>query len=472
MAPPITRPITCPALIGRAPYLEAVTAQLRRASEGAGHTLLVSGEAGIGKSRVLAEVEAEANRRGVACLAGNAYEADHDVPFAPLTDLLRGVLSGCSADDLERLLSLPSGRYLPELLPALAPRVPGFSPDADDPDQRKQRLHAMLDEMLLGAAVGSPALIAIEDVHWADETSLDYLLHLARRGAQRPVLLVLTYRSDEVHPILRHFLASLDRERLATEARLSPLDRAEVGDMLRAIFGLTRPPRADLVAALYELTEGNPFFIEEVLHILVAGGDIFFADGRWDRKPLDEIQIPRSVHDTVQRRALGLSADAARVLNLAAVLGRRFDFALLREVSGCDEAPLLDLLKELIAAQLLVEESDERYGFRHALTRQAVYAELLARERRLLHRGVAETVERLAGRHPAPRCLSWRITTSPQVSGRRRRCIPSSSAIGRLRSSRPAPPSSTSRVRSMPPSGRAPRRRWACCARAARPTRR
>lgn len=397
----ISRPVVCPVLIGRAPELEALASALEGAIAGAGRAVLVAGEAGIGKSRLLAEAAAEAARRGVRFLPGNAYEADRDVPFAPLADLLRGIGAACpDDDDLLRCLG-PAASALLELAPELAYRMPDVLPPAPtEPEQRKRRLYAALTDVLLGLAHERPAVIAIEDLHWADETSLDFLLQLARRLPREPALLVVTYRSDEVHPALRHFLAALDRERLATEVPLAPLEVPEVAEMLRAIFSLSRAARPDLLAALYGLTEGNPFFIEEVLHVLVASGDIFYADGDWDRKPLDELRIPRTVHDAVQRRAERLGDDAAKALRLAAVVGRRFDFALLREVGGYDEERLLGLLKELIAAQLLVEETDERFAFRHALTRQAVYAELLARERRLLHRTVAETLERRAAEVP------------------------------------------------------------------------
>ncbi len=401
MARPLSRPVTCPVLIGRASYVEAFAVALDRAASGAGHTMLLSGEAGIGKSRLLAEVVAEAERRGLHHLLGNAYEADRDVPFAPLIDLLRGLAASCPDDDeLARRLG-PSGPILLDLLPELAMRLPAtVAPPPLEPEQRKRRLYAALTDVLGGLAREQPSLLAIEDLHWADETSLDFLLQLARHVPRLPVLLVATFRSDEVQPPLRHFLAALDRERLATDVPLASLGASEVGEMLRAIFSLQRSPRLDFLAALYGLTEGNPFFIEEVLHELVVSGDIFYADGGWDRKPLDELHIPRSIHDAVQRRAERLGHDAARALSLAAVVGRRFDFALLCEVGGYEEGALLDLLKELIAAQLLVEETDERFAFRHALTRQAVYAELLARERRQLHRTVAETLERLAARAP------------------------------------------------------------------------
>jgi predicted ATPase len=164
--------------------------------------------------------------------------------------------------------------------------------------------------------------------------------------------------------------------------------------MLRAIFSLSRSARLDLPDPIYELTEGNPFFVEEVLKSLIAAGDIVYMNGRWNRKPLAELRIPRSVQDAVQQRTAHLSEGARQVLNLAAVAGRHFDFAFLQEVTQQDEAQLLQLLKELIAAQLVVEESAEQFAFRHALTRQAVYAQLLGRERKALHRTIAETFER------------------------------------------------------------------------------
>jgi tetratricopeptide (TPR) repeat protein len=247
-----------------------------------------------------------------------------------------------------------------------------------------------------------PTLLIVEDLHWSDETSLEFLHYLARRCPASPLLVLLTYRSDEVHPSLRHFLAHLDRERLAQEVALVPLTRSEVSAMLHAIFDLRRsvfpvPSRAqgELLDALYPLTEGNPFLIEELLKSLIEAGDIFHEQGRRERKELRAWHIPRSVQDAVELRTSHLSAGARQVLHLAAVAGRHFDFALLQALTHQDEAQLLRLLKELIAAQLVVEESEDRFAFRHALTRQAVYADLLGRERKALHRTIAEAVERL-----------------------------------------------------------------------------
>lgn len=167
--------------------------------------------------------------------------------------------------------------------------------------------------------------------------------------------------------------------------------------MLQAIFALNQPVRAEFLEPLYTLTEGNPFFIEEVLKVLVAAGELFYADDGWTRKSMPELHIPPSVQEAVQRRTAQLRPAAPRLLTLAAVVGRRFDFVLLQQVAGHDEADLLALIKELVAAQLVVEESADNFAFRHALTRQAVYGALLGRERQILHRTIGAAMVRRYG---------------------------------------------------------------------------
>jgi DNA-binding CsgD family transcriptional regulator/predicted negative regulator of RcsB-dependent stress response len=242
-----------------------------------------------------------------------------------------------------------------------------------------------------------PALIVVEDAHWCDNTSFDFLLFLARKIVQHPILLLITYRDNEVSAPLARLLAALDRERLALEMRLARLTKPQTEVMVRTIFTLPRPVQEDFLDALYNLTEGNPFFIEEILKSCVASGDIFQVGGQWGRKLLSELHIPRSVQVAVRQRVEQLTLAAQELLKQAAVIGQRFDFSLLQQVSHHDEGTLVALLKELMAAQLLVEEGADRFAFRHALTRQAVYFMLLARERRTLHRIVAETIEQLPG---------------------------------------------------------------------------
>ena len=262
-----------------------------------------------------------------------------------------------------------------------------------EPEQEKRRLFHALVGFLLHLADRAPVLVVLEDLHWCDDTSLEWLLYLARAIATRPVAVLLTVRSDEISPALQHTLAALDRSRLAADLSLVPLDRPEVDAMLQAIFGLQRPSRDEFLDAIHTLTGGNPFFIEEVLRALVASGGIYRSGDAWSGRMLSELQIPRSVRDTVLRRRAALSTHAVRALEIASVGGQRVDYALLQRLTGYTEDEMLRSLKELIAAQLLVERSPEQFSFRHALTREAIYADLLGRERQALHRTVAAALE-------------------------------------------------------------------------------
>lgn len=397
--------LICPILIGRAAALQSLRDLLMPVRGGSGRIALITGEAGIGKSRLTAELRAAAqsdDRTPPLIVQGSCFEPDRSLPYAPLVDLLHGFV-GRSTPEEARARFGPVAPELVKLLPTLGRLLPDLPPaPALEPEQEKRRLFRALADFLTGlASTDRPLLLIIEDVHWSDDASLEFLLYFARRIATAPVLLVLTYRSDEVHPALGHFLAMLDRERLAAEIALARLAPDEVDAMLRAIFRAGAPLHREFAAAVAALTEGNPFFIEEVVKSLaMPDGQPANGDETAD-SPDSALQIPRSVQVAVQRRSERLSAAARSVLVRAAVAGRRFDFALLQALTGQDEEALLRDIKELIAAQLVVEESAERFAFRHALTRQAVYRELLARERRALHRTIAETMERLSATNGA-----------------------------------------------------------------------
>jgi len=251
------------------------------------------------------------------------------------------------------------------------------------------------------AHLGSPLLLIIDDLHWCDDTSLEWLLYLARQLESQPILVVLTYRNNEIQPSLNQLLAVFDRTAFAHEVSLKRLTRAELDTMLCAIFSLAQSPRAEFLNSLYELTEGNPFFIEEVLKSLVALGDIFQVSGTWTRKRLSELQIPRTIQVAVHQRTRQLSPATQHVLTLSAVMGQRFDFSVLQALTQQSETALLQQIKDLVAAQLVIEEpalshteiTEGTFAFRHALTREAIYSELLVRERKLLHRAIAESIE-------------------------------------------------------------------------------
>lgn len=383
-------PLICPVLVGRDRALSALKSIVSHAFRDTGRIALVTGEAGIGKSRLVAEVKAvisaETDEPAPAIVQGNCFEPDRTLPYAPLLDLLDGLIAGRSPTEIAALFGPAAD--LVKLVPAIARALPDLPPVQEaDAEQEKRRLFQAVTQVFAQMAASAPLLAIIEDIHWCDDTSLEFFLHLARRIAGERVLLLFTYRNDEIHPALAHFLAMLDRERIATEYALARLTAPEADAMLRAIFGPAVPIRRDVTETIHALTEGNPFFIEEIAISIGAAGD--------ETVDADAVPIPRSVQDAVRRRSAQLDPAARELLRVAAVAGRRFDFALLHAVTGQDEAAILQAIKQLIAAQLVVEESADQFAFRHALTQQAIYGELLARERRALHGTIAATIARL-----------------------------------------------------------------------------
>jgi DNA-binding CsgD family transcriptional regulator len=383
--------VISPTLVGRAEQAAALRRALELARAGRGLAVLLAGEAGIGKTRLAREIGAEARRSGLTVLQGSCQEPDRSWPYAPLIDLLRDYL-GRQPKSSAPLVGSELARLLPELSTDTGQTTRPLA------EFDRYSLFLALERFLFGLAGEAPLVVIVEDIHWADDASLEALLHLARRLGGQRVLLVLTYRGEEAGASLGRFLLSLNRARLAEALALPALNPPEVDALLRAIFDQPRPTSAEFLRALYLLTEGNPFFIEEVLKTLLAAGDIFYRAGVWDRKPLQQLRIPASVGLAVEQRTRQLAPGAYGLLQQAAVVGRRFDFALLQELTGMDEITVVAHLKQLVAAQLIVEESDDQFAFRHALTREAVYGTLLHRERRQHHRAIAECLERLAGR--------------------------------------------------------------------------
>ena len=363
-----TPPIICPVLIGRVHDLTHLRLLIDRAKSGKGQVALIAGEAGIGKSRLVAEVKTSAAAHNFRLVQGNCFPTDLTYPYAPLLDLLRSLFASHSAatlaTELERL-ALDLFPLLPELVPdQTTPLLPL------EPEQEKRRLFAVLANFFIHLSASSPLLLIIEDVHWSDSTSLDFLHYLTRRTASHPILLLATYRQDEMRAELKSWLAQLNRGRLAQEVQLAPLARNDVDLMLSALFDqrhtafdMRRFLHGELLDALYILTEGNPFFVEETLSAMIAAGDIFYVQGYWNRRSLPASRIPQSVQDAVQQRTQHLGEAAKQVLTLAAVAGRHFDFALLQQLTHYDEEQLLLVMKELVSAHLVIDESPNSSRF-------------------------------------------------------------------------------------------------------------
>src|SRR6266567_1055277 len=401
-----TRSVICPTLIGREGDLATLQWLVEETKCGQGRVAFVSGEAGVGKSRLITETAHFAEQQGFFDLQGQCFQTDSALPYAPFLDLLRSYMMASTPEQIVQEWE-PIAPELLRLLPEVRGLIPAFASvlplPALDPQQEKRRLFGAMTHFCTRLVTRQPLLLVVEDLHWCDDIGLECLFHLARHTARLPLFLLLSYRNDEVSARLRHWLATFDRGHLAQEVVLARLSLVDVDAMLQAIFALHASLHTGLLGSIYALTDGNPFFIEEVLKSLVASGEIAARNGVWERTLLlgthqHRPPIPRSVQDAVHQRSEHLTPLAQQLLTLAAVAGRRFDFSVLRSILHLDEQQMLPLVKELMEAQFIVEESEDRFSFRHALTRQAIYSKLLIRERKALHRTLAETIEAL---HPS-----------------------------------------------------------------------
>lgn len=387
--------ILCPDLVGRNQEVQTLRVFLDQTFTSTGRAVLIDGEAGVGKSALLRTFASQAASVGARFLAGECTEIEARRPFGPFAQILRSALAQPSKSIIER-----SFRNNPEL-GRLVPGASAMTLASEPIDERdRYRLYESFASLFDELAHAAPLVLAVEDLHWADEATLELFPYLARRLRSARALLVATSRGDELpktHPLL-HVFAGLERERLAERIQLQPLDMVDETTLIQGALHLARPPRADFVEAIHARCEGNPFFIEEVLKALVQHGDL--VDGNWipgRGSGGGWTAIPDTVRHAVQQRMALLPAAARSAVHIAAVIGQRFDFKLLGTVSGLSESGLLDALRAAIDAQLVVELADpdgqDRYAFRHALTREAALSELLQRERRILHRSVGEALE-------------------------------------------------------------------------------
>jgi DNA-binding CsgD family transcriptional regulator/tetratricopeptide (TPR) repeat protein len=363
--------------VGRTAELGRLEAAFAHAGGGDPLTLCVGGEAGVGKTRLVARFAGRVRERGGQVLLGGCVElGETALPYAPLAQALRGLGRGLEPEALDELAG-PGRPLLARLLPELG-REEGSTGLAGGSWGQAQLFEALL-ALLERLADRSPTVLVVEDLHWADRSTLDLLAFLVR-NLQAGLLVVLTYRTDELHRRhpLRPFLAELDRSGRAERLEVGRFDRPEVADLLAGIIG-TRPDD-ELVGQIYRRSEGNAFFAEELLAATQPGAD----NGR---------SLPPSLENVLLSRVQVLPEDAQATLRLVAAAGGRVGHGLLAAVSELPEADLLAALRAAVAHQVLVPDpATETYAFRHALTQEALYAELLPGERARLHAAFARVL--------------------------------------------------------------------------------
>ncbi|MDQ1466774.1 MAG: hypothetical protein QOH10_1189 [Actinomycetota bacterium] len=327
--------------------------------------VLIGGEAGVGKTRLVGVVAEEVVARGGRAVTGACLElVDRALPYGPVVQVLRHAMRTMTPADFDNVVG-PARGELARLLPEL--RTVGAEVALAEPDEGGLLEHLLGVVERLGAQV--PLLFVIEDLHWADRSTRDLLVFLARNLQDTQVVVVGTYRSDDLHRRhpLRGVLAELERGGTVQRLELERFTRDELRDQLAGILG--SEPSEDLVDAVFERSEGNAFFAEEVVAASPTG---------------DCDTLPTTLRDLLLARVDELPESTREVLRTAAVIGRRFPHTLLAAVCDRDEDDLLEDLRLAVEHQVLVTEAS-RYSFRHALVREAVYDDLLPGERTGLH---------------------------------------------------------------------------------------
>jgi DNA-binding CsgD family transcriptional regulator/tetratricopeptide (TPR) repeat protein len=370
---PVATRVTSSRFIGRSRELAELEAALADASAGRPSLAFIAGESGVGKTRLLQELERGALAAEARVVSGECVAlGDDELPYAPIVAALRSLTRDGDPvlDELGPATRAGLASLLPELAPATAPPVM----DRDEPAQSRvfEALLTLLD--LLGRH--EPVLLAIEDLHWADASTRAFLSFLARSLRSERVLLVASYRPDELHRRhpLRPLLAELERGPRARRIELVPLTRSELAQQLEDILGAA--PDDGRVSRMYARSEGNPLFTEE---LLAAG-----LDGRGE--------LPPTLRDALMVRIEALPQDAQEVLRVLSA-GRSLDHAVLAEASGLESGALREALREAAAGHVITADDEGNYAFRHALLREVVHDDLLPGEHTELHLALARALE-------------------------------------------------------------------------------
>ena len=368
--------VVSPVLIGRQNEMALLAAGLRRAQRGEPVVALIGGEAGVGKTRLVSELASLAARANCTVLAGHCIELGAEgLPLAPLVDALRALSRETSAEELAEAIG-PALPHLARILPGLAPDAAAWPAVGDV--ETGQLLELVLGLLERLSAI-RPLVLVLEDLHWADQSTLELVTFLIRSLREVRLLLVITYRSDELHRRhpLRSLLAGWGRVRMVDRIELDRFRRDEVAAQLAAI--LTAEPGPGLTDLIFDRSDGNAYLVEELIGVVRRGGD--------------PSKLPPSLADVLLSGVDSLSPATRGLLQTVSVAGRGVPGPLLARVAGLEEPALFAALREAVDGhQLVIDESGRGYVFRHALTRDAVYSDMLPAERVLVHAAYGEVL--------------------------------------------------------------------------------
>lgn len=385
------------AFVGRDDELARLQAAWAEARAGHRMMVVLAGEPGVGKSRLAFEFAQSVQRDGAVVIAGRSDE-EALVPYQPFVEALSHHIASVPTEDLELLVG-PMDTELSRLVPQLTNRLPNLpgprQARESEPESDRYRLFEAVSHYLAEASLATPTLLVLDDLQWADKPTLLLLRHIMRSPQDTPLLIVGTYRDTDVaprHPLIALF-ADLRRARSFDRLLVKGLNARSTTALIRAWAG--GDPPASFSRAVHEETEGNPFFVEEVLHHLRDSGSLDPDSGRWTSGArVEDLGIPEGVSEVIAHRLGRLSEPAIVALTAAAVVGRRFSFRVLQQVAGLSEQDLVDALDEAVAAAIVTElpEAGE-YSFAHTLVRETLYARLGTIRRVRQHMRIGEVLE-------------------------------------------------------------------------------
>src|SRR5208337_4931495 len=387
-------------MVGRERELASLLSALDDAASRSGRLVLISGEPGVGKTRMADEVAAAADAKRMAILVGHCSEHDEAVAYLPFVEILEDFIDRASNPDVLRAALGDQGPELARLIPKLKNILPELPPPLDlPPAQARRHLFNCVFDFVARIASEQPTLMILEDLHWADDSTLSLLDHLTQRLSDLPLMVIGTYRDAELNVTrpLAKTLEDLLRGRLATRVRLKGLSRDGVAAMLNSLSGKSAP--AVVVGEVFAETEGNPFFVEELFRHLEEENLLYDSAGQFRSKlQIAELDAPPSVRLVVGRRLARLSELTQKVLATAAVIGRFFSFEILQASNDADADSILERVEEAEKAGLVFSVADSpkaRFEFSHELIRQAVLGGLSAARCQRLHLAVAKAFERI-----------------------------------------------------------------------------
>ncbi|MBA3578499.1 MAG: AAA family ATPase [Gemmatimonadaceae bacterium] len=390
-------------LVGRAAELSALNSVLAATAEGTGSTVFLAGEGGVGKTRLVEALAARAAKMGFTVAVGRAYPVETGVPYAAFADALVPVLRAMEPAQLT-VLSRGGAAELRHLFPSLGPDGEGGRATAGaDPSELKARLLWNFSQFMVRFAAKQPVLLVLENLQWADSSSLELLHFLARQPREGARIAVIgTYNESErdANEALRITEQSLLKIGAVSVHRLEPLREQQIGELLHEKFGVPATQVEGFAALLYDWTRGNPFFIEETLKSLMDRGRLVESDGRWSGWDTESLDLPVTVREVLGARLDRLSPDARAVANFIAVIGTRARYEAVRLVSGLAESELVNAIDELRSARVLDEAGRDdglAYDFAHPLLREVLYTGLGGARARLMHAQVAQSLESLYG---------------------------------------------------------------------------